>query len=241
MNIPVSCAAKSVCRVCLRGLLAIAGLMFCSRALADGITLGANRIIFPAGAAQSTFPIGNSSETSAYLVQSRVVTATGDKTGDFIVTPPLYTSTPGSENVLRIVSSGAAHPQDRESLYFLNIKFIPSADKKAAPETEGASLTVATQVQIKLFVRPTGLTPLRDEAERQLTFIRKDNALQIHNPTPYYLTLTNMKVGDKTLTDVMVPPWQSVASPLPAGSGSTLSWSSIGDDGAPQKGQGVIR
>lgn len=225
----------------LSTLSGIVCLLFCSAALADGIALGASRIIFPAGTAQSSFSVSNSSKTSAYLVQSRVVTAAGDKTGDFVVTPPLYTSTPGSENVLRIVSTGAAYPKDRENLFFLSIKFIPSADKKAAPETEGASLTVATRAQIKLFARPAGLTPPRDQAERRLTFTRKGDSLHIDNPTPYYLTLTDIKAGEKTLEDVMVPPRQSVTSPLPAGSGSALSWHSIGDDGEPQKGHSVIR
>lgn len=241
MNISVSCMAKFARRRNLSALSGIVCLLFCASALADGIVLGASRIVFPAGTPQSSFSLSNSSKTSAYLVQSRVVTSTGDKTGDFVVTPPLYTSTPGSENVLRIVSTGAPHSQDRESLYFLTIKFIPSAEKKAAPEKEGTSLTVATQAQIKLFVRPAGLMPPRNQAEHQLTFIRKGDSLQIDNPAPYYLTLTDMKAGDKTLEDVMVPPQQSVTMPLPASSSGTLSWSSIGDDGELQKGKSVIR
>lgn len=239
MHVPVQCLTKF--RWLRDSLSAMACLLFCSAALADGIVLGASRIIFPAGTTQSSFSVSNSSENSAYLVQSRVVTATGDKTGDFVVTPPLFTSTPGSENVLRIVSTGAAHTQDRESLYFLTIKFIPSADKKAAPEKDGYSLTVATQAQIKLFVRPAGLMPPRNQAERQLTFTRKGDSLQIDNPTPYHLTLTDIKSGEKTLEDVMVPPRQSVTLPLPPGSGSALSWSSIGDDGEQRKGQSVMR
>ncbi|WP_170934955.1 fimbria/pilus periplasmic chaperone [Pantoea sp. AMG 501] len=240
MNSFERCVVKPAWRH-LRLLSGATCLLFCSAALADGIVLGASRIVFPAGTAQSAFPVSNTSKSSTYLVQSRIITEAGDKTGDFVVTPPLYTSTPGSENVLRIVSTGTAHPQNRESLYFLSIKFIPSVDKKSLVKNEGGSLLVATQMQIKLFVRPAGLTPPRDQAERQLVFTRKGNSLHTDNPTPYYLTLTKMKAGDKTLGNIMVPPHQSVTSTLPAGSGIALSWSSIGDDGEPHKGQSVIR
>lgn len=217
------------------------GVLLCSSAFASGITLGATRVVHPADAAQSTFSVSNKTDASIYLIQSWVENANGAKTGDFIVTPPLYASAPGNENVLRIVSSGVVHPLDKESLYYLNIKAIPSVDKKAQEKQEGGSLIVATQMQVKLFVRPAGLIPAREQATDKLEFTRKGANLNIHNPTPYYLTLIDIKVGAKTLQDVMVPPRESVSLQLPPGSGGTVTWSAIGDHGEQDKGRRVIR
>ncbi|SPW34516.1 Chaperone protein fimC precursor [Edwardsiella tarda] len=218
----------------------VAGLPHCSSVFASGLTLGATRVVHPAGAAQSVFSVSNKTDSSTYLIQSWVEDATGAKTDDFIVTPPLYTSAPGNENVLRIVSSEAPHPQDKESLYYLNIKAIPSVDKKALEKHEGGSLIVATLMKVKLFVRPAGLTPPREQAANKLEFARKGANLNIHNPTPYYLTLIDMKVGTKTLPDIMVPPWESVSLVLPTGSSGTVTWSTIGDHGEQDKAQQII-
>ncbi len=233
----VKCLRRRFILCVISGFL---GLLLCSSTFASGITLGATRVVHPADAAQSTFSVSNKTDASTYLIQSWVENATGAKTSDFIVTPPLYTSAPDNENVLRIVSSGAAHPQDKESLYYLNIKAIPSVDKKALEKHEGGSLIVATLMQVKLFVRPAGLTPSREKAADKLEFTRKGANLNIHNPTPYYLTLIDIKVGTKALQDVMVPPRESVSLALPAGSGGTVSWSAIGDHGEQDKAQRII-
>ncbi|MGK5614603.1 fimbria/pilus periplasmic chaperone [Proteus mirabilis] len=204
-----------------------------------GITLGGTRVVHPANMAQSTFSVSNKTDSSTYLIQSWVENANGIKTSDFIVTPPLYTSAPGNENVLRIIST-ASFPQDKERLYYLNIKAIPSVDKKELAKNEGGTLIVASLMQVKLFVRPAGLTPLREKAEDKLQFTRKGDKLSIHNPTPYYLTLTNMKAGTMSLQDVMVPPRENVSIALPVGSGGMVTWNSIGDHGELNSGSGVI-
>lgn len=150
---------------------------------AGGISIGGTRVVYSADAAQTTLSVTNKSDASTYLIQSWVEKADGTKTSDFIVTPPLYTSTPGNENVLRIISGGVAHARDRETLYYFNVKAIPSVNKKAV-EDSPAGLVVATAMQIKLFVRPPGLKPARENAENNLEFTRKGERLVIHNPTP---------------------------------------------------------
>ncbi|WP_217480784.1 fimbrial biogenesis chaperone [Enterobacter chuandaensis] len=220
-------------------LLCLASL-FSHPADAGGITLGASRVVYPANAQQATISLSNKSDNVTYLMQSWVETADGKKTSDFFVTPPLYTSAPGNENMLRIMSTGTPHASGKESLYYLNIKAIPSVDKNAM-EKEGGGLVVATQMQIKLFVRPEGLTPDREKAADALEFTRKGAQLVIHNPTPYYLTLTDMKAGSQPLKDVMVAPQASETLALPAGSANTVNWVSVNDYGGLDKGQNRIR
>lgn len=214
-------------------------IFFNSNAFAGGITLGASRVIYPAEAQQTTISVKNGTHESTYLMQSWVENADGTKTSDFIVTPPLYTSAPGNENTLRIVSTGSPHAQGRERLYYLNVKAVPAVDKGALANARGG-LVVATVMRIKLFVRPAGLSPARETAADDLEFTRRGSHLEIRNPTPYYLTLTGLKSGEKTLADVMVPPQDSEFVSLPSGSSSTVTWRSINDYGGTDKGHSTI-
>lgn len=215
----------------LTGLLGVAlcALPVLAQA-AGGIALQGTRIVYPLNAKQSTIRVNNSSKTDTFLVQSWVEGADGNKTRDFVVTPPLYASGPENENTLRLMHVGSPLPTDRESLYYFIAKAIPSVDEKAG---EGKNvLYVAAANRIKMFVRPAGLKPDIIVAPAQLTFRKSGNRLDISNPTPYYLTLTEMKAGSQALEVVMVPPKGQASVPLPAGSGSSVQYRTINDYGA---------
>lgn len=213
---------------CLLGLT-LGGLPVLAQA-AGGIALQGTRIVYPLKAKQATLRVSNSSTTDTFLVQSWVESADGTKTKDFVVTPPLYASGPENENTLRLMHVGSPLPADRESLYYFVAKAIPSVDEKA---NEGKNvLYVAAANRIKLFVRPAGLKPDISVAPAELTFRQTGTKLDISNPTPYYLTLTEMKAGTKALDVVMVPPKGQASVPLPAGSGSSISYRTINDYGA---------
>lgn len=215
-------------------------VVFCASVSAGGISLGSSRVIYPADAPQTTISVKNGTEDSTYLMQSWVEKSDGTKTSDFIVTPPLYTSAPGNENTLRIVSAGVPHAGGRESLYYLNVKAVPAVDKEAMAKTHGG-LVVATVIRIKMFVRPDGLSPAREKAADALEFTRKGTRLEIRNPTPYYQTLTDLKAGGKGLEDVMVPPQGSASVSWSADSGNTVTWHTINDYGGTDKAQRTVR
>lgn len=209
--------------------MSILALPLCSYA-AGGISLQGTRIVYPQDSTQTTIRVSNSSKTDTFLVQSWVEVPDGGKTKDFVVTPPLYSSGPENENTLRLMHVGSPLPRDRESLYYFVSKAIPSVDVKA---NEGKSvLYVAAANRIKMFVRPAGLTPDISQAPAELTFHKSDMKLNISNPTPYYLTLTEIKIGPQSLDVVMVPPKDHVAVQLPAGSGNTITYRTINDYGA---------
>jgi len=211
-------------------------LPFCAAA-SGGITLNTTRVIYSLDAKQASVSVRNTSDKGTFLVQSWVEDKEGAKTKDFIVTPPLYTSKPGNENILRLIRSGGDLPADRESLYFFNSKAIPSLDKESL---EGKnSLILAAITRIKLFVRPSGLKPAPEAAPAELRFKVAGTKLEIHNPTPYYLTLTDIKAGSKNVQDTMVAPFDNVSVPLPQGGSNSITFSTINDFGAltpPQKG-----
>lgn len=227
-------------RQLLKGFILSMACCMIMPTFASGITLGGTRIIYPADASQATISLKNDSKTATYLIQSWVTTPDGNKTRDLIVTPPLYTSAPGNENMLRIMATGMRPAKDKETLYYFHAKAIPSVAKKGQ-EDNSKGVVIATVTQIKLFVRPAGLKPVRAEAEKMLTFSRQGAQLRIHNPSPYYLTLTGIRVGAQPVADVMVPPHESVLTALPAGSGSTVTWNSVNDYGGRDKGTATFR
>ncbi|HGU9825295.1 TPA: fimbria/pilus periplasmic chaperone [Enterobacter cancerogenus] len=200
------------------------------QAAAGGITLGATRVIYSAGQKQSTMSVRNTSDQASFMVQSWVEDANGNKSQDFIVTPPLYVSGPGNENTLRLMYAGKPVRTDQETLYYFNTKSIPSIDKK---KMEGTNiLMVAAVTRIKLFVRPHGLKPAIENAPAELSFHKVGNQVRIENPTPYHITLAQIRAGTHKLPDTMVGPRNNITLPLPAGDVKTIDFRTINDFGA---------
>lgn len=214
-------------------------LLFCSSTHA-GIIIGGSRIVHTEGATQTTFSVKNDSEKGAYLIQSWVEKADGVRTSDFVVTPPIYFSPPGSENILRIIPVDPAQGLTREHLYYLSLKAVPAVDKETIRKQN--SVVVATTMKIKLFVRPAALNPAREKAENLLRFSRHGGALDISNPTPYWLTLSSLQIGHARLPAVMIPPGEHKAVALPAGSesGRSVKWTAINDSGGADRGKSLI-
>jgi fimbrial chaperone protein len=195
-----------------------------------GISIGATRIIYPYGASSTNVKIMNSSEENSFLIQSWVENEDGEKSKDFVVTPPLYVSGPKNENSLRIMYSGGPLPQDRETVFYFVSKAIPSIDKE---EIEGKNMMMLTAAnRIKLFVRPAGLKDDVTKAPGELNFRMANGKLEVTNPTPYYQTVAELKAGTQSLSTIMVPPKNSMSVDLPSGSGSEISYRTINDQGA---------
>lgn len=204
------------------------GLLPLTATAEGGISIQGTRIVYPYGAKQTTVNLSNSSRTDSFLVQSWVENADGKKSQDFVATPPLYVSKPQNGNTLRLMYTGGQLPQDRESLYYFIAKAIPSVSREA---TEGKnSLILASANRIKLFVRPAGLKPALAEAPEMLTFRKSGGQLEISNPSPYYLTLTELKADSQNMNTVMVPPKGKTSVAWPGS--SSVSYRTISDHGA---------
>lgn len=202
-----------------------------------GISIQGTRVIYSQNAKVKTLSVSNSSTTDSFLVQSWVEDSFGHKTRDFIVTPPLYVSGPKNENMLRLIYAGGSLPRDRETLYYFVVKAIPSVDDKKSVGKD--VFRIATASRIKLLIRPTELT-LPEEASSRLEFIRQGSLLIISNPTPYYITMTDIRVGSRRIPSIMVPPLGSISNYLPDGEGNNLIFSTINDFGAKSKFNRVV-
>lgn len=210
----------------------ISTLMVSSSSWAGGIALGATRVIYPADVKQTSLAVNNSDKQARFLIQTWVENEAGNKTDDFIVTPPLFVSKPVSENTLRIIYSGGKLPDDRETLYWINNKAIPSVNRD---DIKGKNvLQIAVLARIKMFVRPAGLAEKSADAPGMLTFSRNSNNLTITNPSPFYVTLVNMTMGGKNVNvaNKMVAPKSSAQLPLFNGASGVFTYQTINDYGA---------
>ncbi len=110
---------------------------------------------------ESSIGISNPDEIN-YLVQSWVDTGLKkDDKAPFLITPPLFRLNAKEDNVLRVVRTGGNMPEDRESLYWLNIKAIPSSSHEEGVNT----LQIAINTRIKLLYRPASIKGKPEEVQ----------------------------------------------------------------------------
>ncbi|TEV79344.1 fimbrial biogenesis chaperone [Escherichia coli] len=170
-------------------------LFACHSTVANAaVALGATRVIYPANQKQVLLPVTNNDPASVYLIQSWIENAGDQKDTQFVITPPLFSMQGKKENTLRIINATNHQlPGDRESLFWVNVKAIPAMEKDQKNEN---TLQLAIISRIKMFYRPTNLAMAPEEAPAMLRFRRSGSKLTLINPTPYFITVTNMKAGN---------------------------------------------
>ncbi|EOK5539736.1 TPA: molecular chaperone [Enterobacter kobei] len=196
-----------------------------------GVVIGGTRVIYDGNKKEATLSVNNPDNTP-YLIQSWIETLNGGaEKAPFVITPPLYRLDHGQQNVERIIMAGAL-PQDKESLYWLNIKSIPSAPRK------DNTLQIAIKTRIKLIYRPAALKGTApEEVADKLTWSVAGNQLQVTNPTNYVMNFNEVTVNGKKLDDVtFVMPGSSARFNLPQGvHGGAMTFTMINDYGGPGK------
>lgn len=191
-----------------------------------GVIVGGTRLVYDGGKKESSLTLSNP-DKAPYLIQSWVDAPEGSSSKPpFIITPPIFRLDGGQDNILRVIKTEGNLPTDKESLFWINIKSIPSTVAKKN------TLQIAVKTRIKLIYRPAGLNGNLTEAAAQLKWQRSGGRLDVTNPTPFYLTFFNVKLNGVALKDaVMVAPFASAAMTLPATGGGKLSWQIINDYG----------
>lgn len=210
-------------------LLVFIMLVFTSSAEA-GVALGATRVIYMDDQKQVTLGVSNSNDKDTFLIQSWVENNDGKKEGRFVITPPLFVMQGKKENTLRIIdATNNSLPKDRESLFWVNVKAIPSLSKARQKEN---TLQLSITSRIKLLYRPGNLSIAPDEAPKELTFKRSIGTLTINNPTPYFLTVTELHVGTGVLPNIMIPPISAATVKTQNNTGGEITYRTINDYGA---------
>lgn len=214
----------------MRKSVFIAFLFVMTTAAHAGVIIEGTRLIYQGDKKEASLGISNPDRLD-YLVQSWVESADNarDKT-PFLITPPLFRLDGKQDNILRVVRTGGNLPSDRESLYWLNIKSIPSTSREESSNT----LQIAIKTRIKLIYRPSGLRGKPDEVADKLRWHKQGNSLVVSNPTPFYMNFQTISVGGKKVDNVTwVAPDSDAHFAVPGGiTGSRVSWKIINDYGA---------
>ncbi|MEL4012841.1 fimbrial biogenesis chaperone [Dryocola clanedunensis] len=191
-----------------------------------GVIIGGTRVIYDGGKKESSLSVSNP-DNVPYLIQSWIETQSGGaEKAPFVITPPLFRLNQGQQNVMRIVRAGNL-AENKESMYWLNIKSIPSSPKK------DNTLQIAVKTRIKLIYRPEALKgKVPGELAEQLKWTRVGDELQVTNPTGYYMNFNEIKVGGKSLPDVTyVAPGANTKFKM-AGNSGAITFRLITDFGA---------
>lgn len=155
-----------------------------------GISLDRTRVILTGKNVSSSANLSNTSPTVPFLAQSWIEDASGKKiTSPLVVLPALQRINGGQKGVIRITKSNGIDtlPQDRESLFYLNVREIPPKPDK--PNV----LQLSMQTRVKLFYRPTAIL-LKNESvwQNQVIFKKEGGKLTADNPTPYFITIIGL-------------------------------------------------
>lgn len=190
------------------------------------INVDRTRIIMSSDAKAVSVGLSNESSDAPYLAQSWVEDSQGKATNVLIALPPLQRIDAGKKSrvrIMRVQNSGTAPlPTDRESLFYFNVREIPPA-----PEDKSKNiLQLATQSQLKLFLRPPSLAEEGNASPEKMLLVQSaGGSLTLKNPTPYYITLVWLGQSPKQKLagfkeGTMVAPFseQIVNAVLPAGS-----------------------
>ncbi|EPL9180880.1 fimbria/pilus periplasmic chaperone [Serratia marcescens] len=174
------------------------------------IALDRTRVIFDGGQNSVSLSVSNQNKQLPYLAQGWIEDEAGNKIqSPLTVLPPVQRIEPGKPSQVKIQALPVAKqlPQDRETVYYFNLREIPPKSDK--PNT----LQIALQTRIKLFYRPAAIAINTNEAppQEKLTLGKQGDKYVVNNPTPYYVTIVDAASqkgaqGAKGFEPVMVPP-----------------------------------
>ncbi|QCJ69371.1 molecular chaperone [Providencia heimbachae] len=203
-----------------------------------GLRIEQSRIIWSAEQTQKSIILTNDSQ-EIYLIQTGVFDSpTGTKeTQFFTVIPPLYRLNSNSQQSMRLLLQDSINslPKDRESIFYFSTIAIPGSTPESK-NTDSAQLSIGTRLVIKLFYRPIEFTQSPENAISNLNFSSLRDGLCLNNESPYFITLSNLKIQDKTLSNLagmMIPPYsqQKIALPQVITSNTKIEWQAINDFG----------
>jgi chaperone protein EcpD len=192
-----------------------------------GIVVDGTRVVYPATKREVTINIRNPSATpslvQAWLDAGDPNAKPGESRVPFVLTPPLFRIDPTKLQSLRLVYTHDALPEDRESLFWLNVLDIPP--RAAVNSDYPNQLELAFKHRMKVFFRPRGLAGSAADAPERLTWklLSKDGKLvgiEASNPTAYHVSLiaVTAMTGDHPIhvKADMVAPFASRSFDLPA-------------------------
>jgi chaperone protein EcpD len=113
----------------------------------------------------------------------------------FAVMTPIFRLDPKKGQVARIqYTRNKTLPMDRESVFWLNVLEVPP--KPSDVGQDESYLQFRFRTRIKLFLRPANLEGAASDAPDKLSFKYRHGFVEIKNPTPYYVSISSLWVGE---------------------------------------------
>ena len=200
------------------GILLFTGSQHSAQA---ALSVERSRVIFNEGEKSVGLSVKNNNTQDPYLAQGGMENEKEEKiNGPLMILPPVQRIEPDGRTMIRVqqVADASSLPNDRESVFWLNLREIPPKSDK--PNV----LMLAMQTRMKVFWRPKGIKvdPLLDAVPgvETLTLARKGDRYEVNNPTPYHFSFVEARdsLNGKALDDfepVMVSPKDKAALTLP--------------------------
>lgn len=179
-------------------LLLMVAAFTTSHSASAAISLDRTRIVFSGQEKSTSLGVANENKQYPYLAQSWLEDEQGRRVNSPLTAlPPLQRIEPGARGQVKIQALdniAQALPQDRESLFYFNLREIPPVSDK--PNT----LQIALQTRIKMFYRPAALASGAEEGvwQKNLTLTKQGDRYEISNPSPYYVTVVDVARGLKS-------------------------------------------
>lgn len=163
-----------------------------------GVTAEVSRIVFTDDKLEQSLLLANLNEYPV-LVQLWVndgdVNGTPDTAVDapVIPLPAIMNLAPMEKRSIRLIRAREDLPQDRESLYWLNIYEVPP-QPSSLDATEGQWMVLTMHTQMKLLFRPLALMADPDSLLQPVKLEWKAGGLIVSNSSPFYRSLTRIVV-----------------------------------------------
>lgn len=137
----------------------------------------------------------------------------------FIVTPPMFRMEPNTGQSIRLRQVATDLPQDRESLFYLNVLQIPPLSNE---HTEKNQVLVMIRNRLKLLYRPAMIQADPSTAGDSLSFRieqrERTSFLIAENESPFFITLAGVKLasisGSYPIGSRVIVPFGSQVWPL---------------------------
>lgn len=237
---------KPVMSLVRKAALLSLGLVFASQSLANIVITG-TRAIYPAGDKEISVKVNNKGK-GPVLIQSWIDSGNADASPDtisvpFIINPPMNRVDASKGQTLRIsYTGGASLPQDRESVFWLNVLEIPPSNMK---EADINKLQVAFRSRIKLFYRPAALKEDSTKAAESMKWEINGGQITAVNNSPYHITLLGIRAENSKTegSGDMVAPFGRLVIKNKSGRfahGQKISWQYINDWGAIKKAEATL-
>lgn len=174
-----------------------------------GIVIYGTRVIYPAEKKEVVVQLMNEGSQGS-LVQSWIDDGNAALPPEkihvpFILMPPVARVAADSGQQIKIKKMPNALPENKESLFYLNILDIPPNN----PENAGKNiLKFAMQNRIKLIWRPQHIAAVNKDSFKRIGLSRNGKATTMKNDTANWITVTDVKAGQSKINDqtIMLAP-----------------------------------